>query len=94
MRHLKNDEISPGTINPDYDILNWDTTRYTDWQKELLGGISRITNIQMSVSGGNPNTQFSIGSGYYKKALSFLVTSSTDNILRDLTSHTYQRIKN
>jgi TonB-linked SusC/RagA family outer membrane protein len=53
-------------INPwEYDLTEWDTTRYTDWQKVLLGGTSKITSAQISFSGGNENTQFQVGSGYY-----------------------------
>jgi TonB-linked SusC/RagA family outer membrane protein len=42
-----------------YDINgSWDQNRYTDWQKKLLGGTSKITNANASVSGGTDNTQF------------------------------------
>lgn len=42
-----------------YDVNGtWDPTRYTDWQKELIGGTAEITNIQASVSGGSKNTQY------------------------------------
>lgn len=55
----------------DYDLLLWDTTRYTDWQKELLGGTALYNNLQASLSGGNANTQFLIGSGYHKETTVF-----------------------
>jgi TonB-dependent SusC/RagA subfamily outer membrane receptor len=41
----------------------WDTTRYTNWQKELIGGTANITSVQSSVSGGNANTQFLLSGG-------------------------------
>lgn len=53
------------------DILVWDTTRYTDWQKELIGGTANTINTSLSVSGGNANTQFSFSSGYYKETTVF-----------------------
>ena len=46
------------------DILLWDTTRNTDWQKVMLGNTAQYTNIQSNISGGNTNTQFMIGAGY------------------------------
>lgn len=65
MRHeaFANDNKNPG-IN-DHDINgNWDTTRYTDWQKVLIGNTAHFTNAQVNISGGNINTQFAIGGGY------------------------------
>jgi TonB-linked SusC/RagA family outer membrane protein len=43
--------------------LAWDTTRYTDWQKELWG-VAKSTEASMSVSGGDRLTTFSIGAGF------------------------------
>lgn len=50
------------TTYPDYALdLNgkWDRERYTDWQKELIGGTAHSQNIQLSVSGGSETTHFS-----------------------------------
>ena len=48
-----------------YDINGtWDQSRYTDWQKELLGGTSTITNANVSVSGGSEQTQFMVSGTY------------------------------
>ncbi len=33
---LENDGVEAGTDNSDQDLLQWDTTRYTDWQKNSL----------------------------------------------------------
>lgn len=53
-----NDGISTYPANA-YDVNGtWDSTRYTDWQKELLGGTAEIYNVQASVGGGNPQTQY------------------------------------
>jgi len=49
------------------DLLFWDTTRYTDWQKVLIGNTAHFTNAQMNFSGGDANTQFIIGGGYSRR---------------------------
>ncbi|NML40777.1 SusC/RagA family TonB-linked outer membrane protein [Chitinophaga sp. G-6-1-13] len=52
----------------DFDINgDWDTTRYTNWQKELVGGTSHLTNMQAGLSGGTDRTQFLIKGGYLKE---------------------------
>ena len=53
------------------DLLLWDTTRYTDWQKKLIGGTANTTNAQISYSGGDYRTQFSFGGGYYRETTVF-----------------------
>lgn len=48
-----------------YDVNGtWDQNRYTNWQKKLLGGTSKITNINASISGGSTQTQFRISGTY------------------------------
>ncbi|PBJ08044.1 TonB-dependent Receptor Plug Domain protein [Flavobacterium sp. ACN6] len=42
-----------------YDVNGtWDQNRYTDWQKELIGGTAQILNLEASVSGGTVKTQY------------------------------------
>ncbi len=67
---FKNDGVEPNESNA-FDLLLWDTTRYTDWQKELIGGTAEIINTQASISGGSENTQFSVGLGYYNETTVF-----------------------
>ncbi len=43
------------------DLKVWDTTRYTDWQKELIGGTARYATTNASVSGGTNTVQYRIG---------------------------------
>jgi TonB-linked SusC/RagA family outer membrane protein len=51
-----------------YDINGtWNPNRYTNWQKELLGGTSHSNNIQAAVSGGNAETQFLLSGNYRKE---------------------------
>jgi TonB-linked SusC/RagA family outer membrane protein len=56
----------------DYDINGtWNQKRNTDWQKELLGGTSRINDLQASVSGGSDRTQFLLSSSYHTQSSVF-----------------------
>lgn len=55
-----------------YDINGrWDQTRHTDWQKELLGGTSYITDVQASATGGTANTQFLFAANLNKQTTVF-----------------------
>ena len=65
MRHeaLQNDGKVPGFADFDLNGI-YDTTRYTDWQKVLIGNPSHFTNAQINISGGDNNTQFVIAGGY------------------------------
>lgn len=67
---LRNDNYTPSP-STDADIVSWDTTRYTDWQKELIGGTAQTSNARLSLSGGNANTQFLISGGYFKQTTVF-----------------------
>ena len=55
------------TSYPDsaYDLNGtWDQNRYTDWQKELLGGTAEINTLQTSLSGGSELTQYLLSGTY------------------------------
>lgn len=66
----RNDNAS--VLSTDYDINGfWDTTSYTDWQKELIGGTARYTDAQAGISGGNANTQFLFSAGYHRETTVF-----------------------
>jgi TonB-linked SusC/RagA family outer membrane protein len=61
-----NDGASIGDF--EYDINGtWDTTRSTDWQKELIGKTAGYTDAQISVSGGPANVKYFINGGYHKE---------------------------
>ena len=66
---LRNDKAEPGFLDP--DLTFWDSTRYTDWQRELIGGTAYTTNATASVSGGNKDTQFLMGGGYFRQTTVF-----------------------
>jgi len=56
----------------DYDINGaWDQNRYTNWQKELLGGTAQISDLQGSVSGGSGTTQFLLSASYHTESTVF-----------------------
>jgi len=65
-----NDQVTPGISNAP-DLLVWDTTRYTDLKKILIGGKSYVSDAQISLSGGNTNTQFLLGGGYHYESSIF-----------------------
>jgi TonB-linked SusC/RagA family outer membrane protein len=67
MRHeAKRNDGLPVTAF-DYDINGaWDTTRSTNWAKELLGN-GQTTNAQVSVSGGGPNSSYLLSGNYRRQ---------------------------
>lgn len=77
MRHeaFANDGLTPSAdpFDPGYapDIMLWDTTRYTDLKKLLIGGTAQATNAQVSFTGGSINTQFLLAAGYQRQTTVF-----------------------
>lgn len=67
---FKNDGAIPTASNAP-DLLRWDTTRYTNWTKKLIGGTAGISKIQARLYGGNENTNFSLSTNYYKETTVF-----------------------
>lgn len=105
MRHeaLRNENAKEPTAN-EYDINGkWDTTRYTDWQKELIGGTAWIKNAQADISGGTKTIQYFVSGGYYHETTVFpgdyssqrlsthanINTVSRNNRLKSATSVNY-----
>ncbi|WP_089786481.1 SusC/RagA family TonB-linked outer membrane protein [Chitinophaga sp. YR573] len=67
---IKNDQTTMKVS--DYDINGeWDTTRYTDWQKELIGRTVHINNEFVTASAGNQYTQGLITFGHYRQTMPF-----------------------
>lgn len=68
VRHeaFNNDQIVPDQGNA-YDLLLWDTTRHTDLQKALWGGIGQTSDIQMALSAGDKQNTFRISGGYHRE---------------------------
>lgn len=59
---FRNDGITPTPDNAP-DLLVWDTTRSTNWLKELLS-TGKSTDLSFSLSGGDQKTSFRLGAGY------------------------------
>jgi len=68
---FKNDERVPSNdpVNPDFapDITVWDSARNTDWQKELIGGTAKYTDLNGSISGGTAFFQYLVGGTYHRE---------------------------
>ena len=67
---FKNDGVLPDEYSAP-DLVVWDTTKSTNWQKYALGGTANISDAQTSISGGNDKTNF-ILSGNYRYETSIL----------------------
>ena len=63
---FKNDGITPNISNA-YDLISWDTTRYTDWQRFIMGDGGKVTNAELSLSGGDVRTTYRISGGYFRQ---------------------------
>lgn len=72
LRHeaLMNDNATASPTR-DYDLLLWDTTRNTNWQKVLIGNSAQYTNFGANMTGGNSLTQYLIGATYLKQTTVF-----------------------
>lgn len=85
-----NDSIAYG-ITPNggnaYDLITWDTTRYTDLQKQLWGGVGKTTDIQAGITGGDKLTTFRVGGSYHheKNILNFTGADQRASIQFNLT---------
>lgn len=53
------------------DLLLWDTTRYTDWQKYIFHNRSDIYDATLRIAGGSDRTSFSFSGGYHKETLPY-----------------------
>ncbi len=73
---FKNDGTIPTLLNAP-DLLLWDTTRYTDWQKKTNGGLARSLNITTGVSGGTDQTAYRINANYTKLTNTSNISGST-----------------
>jgi TonB-linked SusC/RagA family outer membrane protein len=67
---LENDGLAINNINAP-DLVVWDTTRYTDFKKMLIGGQAVTSNVQLSVTGGSKRLQYFIGTAYHRETTVF-----------------------
>src|SRR6187455_126465 len=76
---FKNDGIVPTASNAT-DLIVWDTTRYNDWAKILMGETARSYDAQLRFSGGNEQTRFSLSTGYHRETPIFYGNMFDDRI--------------
>lgn len=67
---LANDGLTPSNSNAG-DLLLWDTTRYTDWKKAMVGNTASTVNAQVRYSGGSALTTYSVSGSYYRETTVF-----------------------
>ncbi len=65
-----NDNSVPTNSNAP-DLKLWDTSRYTNWAKELIGNTMNVSDVNASCGFGNSQTSIMIGSGYRKETTVF-----------------------
>lgn len=58
--------VTPTAANA-LDLVTWDQTAYTDWQKYFIGHTGHTTNVTGSVSGGDAQNSFLFSSTYRKQ---------------------------
>ncbi|WP_159451762.1 SusC/RagA family TonB-linked outer membrane protein [Pedobacter africanus] len=61
-----NDKIAKTNSNA-YDLLLWDTNRYTNFAELLIGNTAHTNDAQLGFSGGNKNSRYRINGGYHKE---------------------------
>lgn len=60
------DGVAPTSINAP-DLLVWDTTRYTDFTKMLIGDWGKTTDVQAGLSAGSDETQVLLSGNYHRQ---------------------------
>jgi TonB-linked SusC/RagA family outer membrane protein len=63
-----NDGIAKTNTNG-YDLLVWDTTRYTNLAKLLIGNTATVADVQLGANGGDRFTQYRISGNYHKEGM-------------------------
>lgn len=88
---LRKEAFSNGQVEMDqnnaYDLLLFDTTRYTNFNKLLLGSTAHTNDIQTSFSGGDAFTRFLIGAGFHNETSIFPGDMSDDRLSTHMNFH-------
>jgi TonB-linked SusC/RagA family outer membrane protein len=70
MEALRNDGLKPDlTTAP--DVLIWDSTRNTNFERLLIGGTAQVTEGHLSLTGGDPHTRYFVAAGYHDESSVF-----------------------
>jgi TonB-linked SusC/RagA family outer membrane protein len=83
---LQNDGL-PLNDNNAPDLVSWDTTRYTDFKKMLIGGTAVTSNVQLSLSGGTNRLQYYIGTTYHHETTVFPGSLSDNRAAAHFNGH-------
>ena len=67
---FSNDGVTPTIANAP-DLVAWDSSRYTDWKKILIGNTAKTTNAQVVFSSAIDKVNFSVGANYYSETTVF-----------------------
>ncbi|WP_162852702.1 SusC/RagA family TonB-linked outer membrane protein [Dinghuibacter silviterrae] len=68
---LKNDGRAASLNNLDFDLLLFDSTKNTNWYKQLLGETAQHTDVHVGLSGGIGTVTYSVGAGYTKSGFNY-----------------------
>ena len=68
---LKNDGLTPSLDNGDYDLILFDSTKNTDWYKQLLGNTAQNTDVHIGLSGGAGILAYNLGTGYARSGFNY-----------------------
>lgn len=72
MRHeaFNNDGVAPDPSTAP-DLLVWDTSRYTNFKKQLIGGTAKMLNASVSLSGGTAHLRYLLSGTYFRETTVF-----------------------
>ena len=70
---LKNDGLNPSIApgSADYDLLVFDSTKNTNWYKQLVGKTAQRTDVHIGLSGGSGNLSYMLGAGYGRSSFNY-----------------------
>jgi TonB-linked SusC/RagA family outer membrane protein len=88
----KNDNAQVTALDVDINGT-WDTTRYTDWSKELLGGSAAINEVQLSISGGSHKSNYLLSGTYHRETTVMPTTGADRNVSIYFNASTESRNK-
>jgi len=77
-REALNNDVLPVNLNNAPDLVAWDTTRYTDWQRFIWGNMGKVQDAEASLSGGDDRTTFRVGANYH--LVRDILNKSGDNV--------------
>ena len=68
---LNNDGKTPSIADADYDLQLFDSTKNTDWAKQLLGKTAQNTDVHIGLSGGASALSYRVGAGYTRSGFNY-----------------------